>query len=165
MLRVTALSAATLALVWCPVADACSCVPYPTQVAADAAGERVFVAADLIVEATVGPLSTRFIAQCRTPGAVGRTIGKTISSDRPITVHRVLKGKAPRTPVLVGEPTTVEVNGCSMMSNSCDVGIESGSRTILVLHRVGSARFRMESYCSLMALRHSTRGRALFGAT
>ncbi len=75
----------------------------------------------------------------------------------------VLKGRAQRGTVLAGAPAEVFAQGCGVMTNSCAVGIQSNARTILVLNRAKDGRFEMASYCSLMALRASKRGRAILG--
>ncbi len=166
MSRIAAAVIAAIALTSAGVADACSCVPYHTQAEADRAGEEIWRNATLIVEATVGDTSAAYKALCPAPGTLpsARTIGRTMNADRPFTVHRVFKGRAPARPVLAGAKTEVYAQGCGVMVNSCEVGIETGSRTILVLNRTKDGRFEMMSYCGLMALRQSTRGGALFGA-
>ena len=164
MLRPIALALAAASLTVASVAAACSCVPYRTQAEADRAGEKVYRAADLIVEATVGDVSARYKAMChggsRKPDPA--TIGQKVSGDRPLTIHRVLKGRAPRTPMLAGNPGEIFAQGCGVMMNSCDVNVPKDSRTILILRKVGAGRYAMESFCALNALRQSTRGQVLF---
>ena len=164
MLRIATLLVAGFGLVTGTTADACSCVPYPTQAEADRAGETIYRDADLIVDATVGGVSAAYEAMCPASGGKPRPadIGRSMNADRPITVHRVLKGKSPVAPILAGADTTVYAQSCGVLSNSCEVGIASRARTILVLKRAKGARFEMMSYCALAALSQSTRGRALF---
>ena len=166
MLRTAVLLTAALALFATTTAEACSCSPYQTQAEADRAGEKAYRDADLVVDATVGDVSAQYKALCPAPGAKPRAteIGRSMTADRPITIHRVLKGKQPRTPVLAGAETTIFAEGCGVMMNSCDVGIGSSVRTVLVLHRIKDGRFRAMSVCGLMALRQSKRGQTLFGA-
>lgn len=164
MLHRLALALAAATLTTASIAQACSCIGFASQAEADRAGERVYGAADLIVDATVGDASDRYKAICTRAGRNPdpTTIGQKVSGDRPFAIHRVLKGRAPVAPMLAGRDGEVFAQGCGVMSNSCDVGIASNARTVLVLRKVGARRYAMDGYCSLVAFRNSTRGKALF---
>ena len=164
MFRLTSTLVAALSFTMATGADACSCVLYQSQAEVDRVGETVWKDAALIVEATVGDVSAQYKALCPASGSPPRAgdVGRKASGDRPIIVHRVFKGAVPRNAALAGAQAEVFAQGCAVMTNSCDVGIQSNARTILVLNRVKSGRYEMTPYCSLMALRASKRGQALF---
>jgi hypothetical protein len=164
-LRHIALACAGAVVVAASVANACSCIGFPTQAEADAAGERAYRAADLIVDATPGAEPASYSVLCGAAGSKPRPqdVGRSITLDRPLTIHRVLKGKAPKNAVLAGQQVTAYAGGCGIMTNSCDVGIAPGARNVFVLQREKDGRYRMANYCSLVALRQSRRGAQLFG--
>lgn len=138
---------------------------FATAAEADAEGERIYRSADLIVEATAGDLPERYRSICSARSKPRpELIGQRLSSDRPLAVHRVIKGVPPASIMLFDNDAEVFAEGCGIRVNSCEVTIPSGHRTIFVLRRVEGNRYRMESYCALIALRQSARGRALFGA-
>ncbi|HET9511864.1 MAG TPA: hypothetical protein VFO80_12010 [Sphingomonas sp.] len=111
MLRTLAATGAAIACIAAPVAEACICPWYQTQAEIDADGARALSAADLIVEATVGDVSWWHRTACGSPGPFG--FGQAISADRPITVHRTVKGRAGPSPTLIGNKTTVQSVGSS----------------------------------------------------
>ncbi len=160
MPRLVALTSAAIACIVAPVAQACLCAIGSTRAEIEAAGARAYAAADLIVDATVGEVSWRHRTVCGSPRVFG--FGQAISADRPITVHRVFKGRAGSTPVLIGKETSVERFGCVVRDNSCEPTIRSRQRTILVLHREADGRYRALDMCEVEALRNSKAGQALF---
>ncbi|MBM3928596.1 MAG: hypothetical protein FJ335_09085 [Sphingomonadales bacterium] len=164
MLRPFAAALAAIACIVSPVAQACICPWYQTQAEIDADGTRALAAADLIAEATVGDVSWLHRNLCRGTSITSRLLGfgQKISADRPITVHRVLKGRAGAAPVLIGEETSLEGFGCAVRISSCNVSVPSNQRTTLFLHREADGRYRALSGCEAQAIRNSRVGQALF---
>lgn len=164
-MRRAAIVFAGVALLFARVAAACSCVIYLSQAEVDRNGEAAYQKADLIVIATPGDASSEHKAMC-SPGRSARVpsdVGRTIDDDRPLAVHRVLKGRAPARPVLKGMTKDVVIGGCRVRLTGCDISHPAGKRTLLVLHRLPDGRYESVSLCSLDVLERSARGRALFG--
>ena len=164
MPRWTVAFAVIPALTAAPIAQACGCVGHPTPTAVEAAGERAYAAADLIVDATPAGTPDAYRRICFGPGNLPRPrdYGRKIAMDRPFVIHRVLKGRAPLRPILAAEPAEVTRHGCGILSNSCQVEAPESGRHILILRKVAAGRYKPLSVCEHLALRNSRRGQALF---
>lgn len=154
----------TVALIAPPVAHASTCSGYATRAEADAAGERVYAEADLIVEGTVGPKPKAYREICFGPGGKPRPedYGRKVSLDRPFVIYRTLKGSPPEQAIMAYEPATVSSYGCGILYRDFDEDPPEKLRHVMVLRRTPDGRFRPVSGCALVALRNSRVGQALF---
>lgn len=159
-----AIITAALTSIAAPVANASTCSGHATRAEADAAGERVYAEADLIVEGTVGPKPDAYRDICFGPGGKPRPLdyGRKVSLDRPFVIHRVLKGHRPARPIMAYAPATVSSFGCGILYQDFDEDPPEKVRHVMVLRQTADGRYRPVSGCARVALRNSRAGQALF---
>lgn len=131
-------------------AQACSCIS-PDNL--ERAGRAALASADLAAELEVGRAPAPPRLYCAKDGHARPWFrpGQSINRDYPARVIRIIKGRVSG-PIRLRDNPTRSANGyCSIMVNSCQVGVQPGLTGPMLLTRVAPNVFRPVSVCTQAA--------------